>query len=251
MRILIISDVHVPYQIDLTPLWNFLKIYDPHRVIIAGDLLDFYKASKFLTHPHYGYTIKDELDQGRMFLELLRDKCPGAEVDYVCGNHDYRLEQFILRQTPELVGIPELTVPEMLKLTNFRVNWFPVKEFATSFVDNWVDIADDSGRVVHIGHFNKAAADSGMTVRGLMMKRGGSFIQGHTHRAGMIFRRNMDGTQDFGIENPCLYDYGQAPYTSDMNWMQGWTIITDGIPELIVLDPNTKYFSWGGKIYKN
>ena len=222
-------------------LWKFLPLYKPDRVVIAGDLIDMYSASKFLTHPDYGYSINDELSQARAFLKKLRTKLPNARIDFIEGNHDFRLRKYLLDNANKVASLEGIQLENLLRLKEYEVRWKPVHKFSTSFVDNWLTIEG-----VHIGHFNKAAADSGMTVRNLMLKRQGSFIQGHTHRAGLILRRNMDGTQSFGVENPCLYDFGQAPYISDPNWQQGWTTITDGMPELVLVTDNS--FSYGGRI---
>lgn len=245
-RILIISDIHVPYEDSMAMelLWVFNDVYGPTRIIIAGDLLDFYKASKYAKHPNYGVTIKDELRKGKAFIKKLRTKNPKAVIDYLCGNHDFRLQQYMVLQTPELVDFPEMTIPNLLELEKFGVKWHPVKSYATSFVDNWITVEG-----VSIGHFNKANQGAGMTVRNLMIRRGGSFVQGHAHRGAIIWRRGIDGELTFGLENPCLYDGKQAPYVSDIDWQMGWSTITHGQPELTLITPDYT-FIWGGKEYK-
>jgi len=247
-RVLIISDIHIPYEdyraIEL--LWHFIDIYHPDRIIIAGDLIDFYKASKFLLHPDYGQTIKNEISQARQFLQKLREKVPNITIDFIEGNHDFRLQKYLLSLTPELINLEVLELPHLLNLSELRINWHPVKQYATSFVDNWITIGDPS---INIGHFNKALQGSGMTVRNLMLQRGGNFVQGHTHRAGLIWRRGINNELYFGVENPCLYDLNKASYISDPDWAVGWTTITEGRPELIIIKNNS--FCWGGKIYKS
>lgn len=244
MKILVISDVHLPYSnkkaIEL--LFKFIPLYKPDRIIIAGDLIDMYSASRFLTNPDYGVSIVEEIEQGIQFLKRLRVCAKNARIDFIEGNHDFRLRKYILDNANQIAGIEGIKLENLLKLKELDIGWKPVQRFATSFVDNWLTVEG-----VHIGHFNKAAAGSGMTVRSLM-QRGGSYVQGHTHRAGLILKRNLDGTQSFGVENPCLYDFGQAPYTSSPDWMMGWTTITDGQPELILI--NNVSFTWGGKIYR-
>jgi hypothetical protein len=76
-RILIISDIHIPYQDNkaLQLALDYGKNKDIDCVLLNGDLMDFYGASRFDKHPT-APKIKDEFNKTKQFFEYLRSIFP-------------------------------------------------------------------------------------------------------------------------------------------------------------------------------
>jgi UDP-2,3-diacylglucosamine pyrophosphatase LpxH len=68
------------------------------RLIINGDLLDFININLHgPKHPDVISTLEDEIIEGREFLEELRARFPDIHIVFLFGNHEDRLDRFILK----------------------------------------------------------------------------------------------------------------------------------------------------------
>ena len=95
-----IPDCHIPWQCNSS--WRLLmsiggdleSTSGVDEVNIMGDFLDFYWCS---LHPRLPEamsikeTMKDEIAQGIEKLEELRVAFPNAVINFIEGNHEYRL----------------------------------------------------------------------------------------------------------------------------------------------------------------
>lgn len=118
-RALLISDVHIPFH-DLKALTLALdtgKKRAVDAVIINGDLMDFYRISKFDQNPE-SRTLDAEIQQGRLFLEHLRDRFPKALIILKEGNHEERLWRYAWTRCPELFGVKTGDGKRMLSLAS-------------------------------------------------------------------------------------------------------------------------------------
>ena len=88
---LIIADIHIPYEdrIALQTLFNWLDTNDikPTIITILGDLLDFYKISRFSKDPTRK-NVAVEIELGKQFLIDLRNRFPDARIIFYSGNHE-------------------------------------------------------------------------------------------------------------------------------------------------------------------
>ncbi len=144
-----INDVHIPHHDwkALKLLEVFLTDQKPDVFIINGDFLDMWGASQFDRVPKVGKSLMQEIRIGRKLLEKFREILPKAKIIYIEGNHDFRLRKYLLRNPPELYGLPGLSIPELLNLKELNITYKPVKEGANSFSDNWIRLGD-----LYIGH---------------------------------------------------------------------------------------------------
>lgn len=92
MHTLIFSDVHVNVAEDFRPvrecLIRFLRAVDREalrRVIILGDLFDFWFEYRQVIFSGYFYTLRPLADMADA----------GAEMHFVCGNHDFWAGRFL------------------------------------------------------------------------------------------------------------------------------------------------------------
>jgi predicted phosphodiesterase len=90
MRVVVYSDIHAPFQDDrAVELVNkFCRWYQPEKVVIDGDLIDFYAISKFDKSPRRatGDALTQEVAVTQRILKSIRQANPNADITLVCGN---------------------------------------------------------------------------------------------------------------------------------------------------------------------
>lgn len=109
-RALIIPDVHRPfhnrkaYQIML----NAGQALEVDEVILLGDYCDFYSVSRFDKHPKVDALLSDEVSSVREGLDEIDRLFPLAKKIYLEGNHEARLETFLIQKAPALFPVTEI-----------------------------------------------------------------------------------------------------------------------------------------------
>jgi hypothetical protein len=129
-----IPDCHIPWQCNSS--WEILmsiggdlqSAYSGgvNEVNIMGDFLDFYWCS---LHPRLPEamsikeTMKDEINQGIKKLEELRLAFPNAVINFIEGNHEYRLMRWLTKKAPELFDM--ITLPDLLEFKRLKIKYHP------------------------------------------------------------------------------------------------------------------------------
>lgn len=83
----------------------FLGLID--LVLLLGDYVDFYCVSQYGKDPRVGTLLMDEVLSVREGLDELDRLFPQAKKVYLEGNHEWRLERYLVSRAPELFGITE------------------------------------------------------------------------------------------------------------------------------------------------
>jgi len=114
-RGLILADTQIPFQDNkgLSVVLDRAKQFDPDFVILNGDIIDFYRLSKFRIDPTVDDT-KEAINALIQFLMALRTLFPDAEIVYKLGNHDDRFYYYMQQKAPEFFGIPEFRIESVL-----------------------------------------------------------------------------------------------------------------------------------------
>ncbi len=121
-KALIIPDCHIPSE-DKKAYSLMLKVAKALKVdeiVILGDFADFYAVNSHGTHPQVIPMIIDEVEAVKKRLDQLDEMFPKAKKIYIEGNHEFRLERFLLQKAPALFGV---TSTEHLLDINRRKNW--------------------------------------------------------------------------------------------------------------------------------
>lgn len=244
----IIADLHFPFQSDshIDRAKNDLLREKPDCIVVDGDLVDFFEISKYNTNPSLDFLVENQVPMARDFLFELRRDHPLAKIILVEGNHEFRVRSYLINNARAVYKflrqeiLPEDILPTALKLNEFNIEWVGTNPNAARWTDTYFSFqgVDD----LRIGHFDKVAnptIPAGMTVRQLMMKGGGSYVQAHVHRAGLIFNTDIQGRISWGMETPCLAS--DPHYRSFVNWQRGVSFLEkDGKgrwnPRLVVYD---------------
>lgn len=214
-RVAVLSDVHFPFQDD-TAVALALRVvahWQPHRVVLNGDMLDMYAVSHFDKNPKRleECGLQAELDQFAAFCGHLRAAVPmDTAIDFLPGNHEARLEKWLWRNSG-IYGLHALELPTLLGL----------KAHGIAYHEREVALAEGNLIVKHGRVVRKAA---GYSAHGEleMEKYAVSTVTGHTHRLASVFVQTRRGVVG-GWENGCLCNLNPE-YIEHPNWQQGMTL---------------------------
>ena len=172
LKVLILSDIHIPYH-DETALAAAIahgKKKKPDVVILNGDIGDFYGVSRHDKDPRR--SLSDELDAIRQFLFHLRAQFPKARILYKIGNHEARMEMFLVKNAPVLLGVSDFELPVLLKFDELNIELVPS-----------LTLIRLGNLPIYHGHELPQGMSSPVNpARGIWMRVQESLICGHWHR---------------------------------------------------------------------
>ncbi len=210
----VMNDLHIPFHDPdaVSVAVQACEKANPDIITLNGDIGDFYEINTF---PKTGRTnsLANELQQTRQFLRALRGRHPHSHIVYICGNHEYRWDRYIVTNAKALHGLRGLSLREQLDLDELKIEFHYSQQKESSWL--W-------GKLL-IGHFDRVCKHSSYTAKNLIEDIGVSLIQGHTHRGGTHYKRIFNKLV-VGHENFCLCDLDPG-YTQRPNWQQGFSIV--------------------------
>ena len=209
-KAVILNDLHIPYHDPgaVALAVEYIRDTKPNTIVLNGDIVDFYTVSSYSKDPLRLNTIQDEINEAVSFLDLLRKENPRAEIFYIKGNHEDRLERFLLDKAPSLCSLNCLAIDELLELQANNI----------SFVDKGIHLGD-----LEIVHGYVARKNPGASAKAYYEKSCSSILVGHVHRLNQTYFKNKFG-QHCLVENGCLC--GLDPdYAHDPNWQQGFATV--------------------------
>jgi len=207
-KVFVFPDIHFPFQSNsaLRCAVKAMITYEPDEVVLLGDLLDFYKVSKYLKDPKRGVQMQYELDMAKAFLQKLRNLLPGVRIIYLSGNHEDRLEKYLLGQAPALSGLDCLQLSALLDLDEMDIHFIPSHNFYS----------------INKVHFTHGEYANTYSSKKHLDVYGATIIHGHTHRIQMHMTRYLDRTIE-GWEIGFLASHNvSADYMKMGNWQHGF-----------------------------
>lgn len=172
------SDFHFPYH-DPEAVRSFLSLVEqlqPHRVVLNGDVCDFFQLSRFNRDGTREDQLQSELDQGNAFRKAVREAAPNAVIDETEGNHDRRIRDWLGANAPALKGLRVLAPTVLFEHADHAITGHPGCGFRLR-----PHFLVRHGSVVRKGAGNSA--------KGELDNAGISGWSGHTHRLA-TFRKN-------------------------------------------------------------
>lgn len=179
--ILVLADIHCPYH-DVKSLDVAIaagKRMDVDTVIILGDMMDFHRISKYPNDPGT-LSFQEELEVGAQMAFYIRSEFPDADIYYIEGNHEVRLEHYIAKNADQFVGMPELSMSHLLDLKMQEITYVQ---------DAFIHCGDMS--FLH-GHELRGVGGVNPS-RKLFAKMKKSAICGHLHRPESFYTRDGSG----------------------------------------------------------
>jgi len=205
--IIVGSDIHIPFQdaLAVKSFINYCAKKQPNVIVLNGDIIDMFMLSKFTKGE--GRNPLEEITEARGLLESIRAVCPNALIYYVIGNHETRLERYVLNKAPELASLIE-DVFSIIKVSDFKIRGCA----SLTVNDNLV-----------FKHGTLLGNKSGLSAIKEMENAYMSGCTGHTHRLCKYIARKS-GKKFFWMETGCLCDLNPE-YMILPNWQQGFGFV--------------------------
>ena len=220
-RVAVINDQHIPFH-DMKCLSlavNIMKDANVDEIVINGDWLDCYKVSSHgPTHPDIKETLESEIQEGKKQLELLRKTFPDQKIHYIFGNHEHRLERFILNNCPTFWNLVRLEV--LLDLDRLNITWQPYNSYY------------ELNENIRVQHSPPSYSVNGARTS-LLKKLDCSYIWGCTHRTQHASLTSSKGETYHAWFNGCMIDFDSKvfDYTKGHHSWQKSMMIVDVINE--------------------
>lgn len=123
------GDIHGPFE-DKRAVNLFLDVVEDLGIsgmIINGDLLDFYALNSYgPKDPRVHQSLEDEFYWGQEFISDLRKRFPKLKIVFVFGNHEDRLDRFVMKNCKAFMNF--LQLDKMLRLKEHNIEWIPYNE---------------------------------------------------------------------------------------------------------------------------
>ncbi len=210
---LVLSDVHIPQHDRSTveAAVSQAKKDGAVGVILNGDVLDSHEVS---THdrdpslPRYA----EEVRIGVAMMSWIRGQLPDAQIVYKLGNHEERLDRYVIARAPALEGLEGFNTRSLLKFDHFGIDEVRDKRV----------IKVGKLHVIH-GHEYRGAGGV-FPARWLWYKARGVSLAGHFHRTSDYFDVGITGKPEaaWTVGCACSLTPSYAPLNS---WNLGFAMV--------------------------
>ena len=205
------SDFHFPYH-DPNAVASFLNLVaqlQPHRVVLNGDIADFFQLSRFNLSGDRVENLQEEIDQANAFRSDVRSAAPNAVIDETEGNHDNRVVTYVHKNGPALKSLRALKPKELFLHDELGITHHPGAGFLLrkSFLCK---------------HGTAVRSEAGASAKAELNLAGVSGISGHTHRLARY--RKAGYVQREWLEQGALCRMDPDYVTGAPNWTQGCAV---------------------------
>jgi predicted phosphodiesterase len=216
-KILIISDLHFPYQ-DNKAIELALKYGEKNKmdcILINGDLFDFATISRHEKDWRHR-SLVDEIDAVKEFFEYLQHRFPNVKIVFKEGNHDERFDKWLFHKSPEFFNVSGLTLKDVLKLT----------EKGIDYVCDRLPVKIGKLLVLHGHELNGGGGVN--PARATFTKTIANVVIGHCHRSSENFEPTFQGESITTTSTGCLC--GLHPMFARINkWNLGFAFVDHDI----------------------
>ena len=214
----LLYDAHIPYHnrkayeiaIDYARQW------EPDEIGIVGDFVDFKDISYWKNDPRRAPFV-DEVAVVKEQLNNLRATFPTTKIFYIEGNHEDRLARYMWSKAPELCGLPELTIPRLLDLEPFGIEYISNIQRMNSGLTPF-----KLGKL-YILHGHEVNLSMGVVnlARTMYLKTHVNVIFGHHHQSQHFIFKKLDNTHEgtWMVGGLCKLSESYMPMN---NWVHGF-----------------------------
>ena len=206
------SDFHVPYQ-DVGAVASFIKLVralKPDRVILNGDIADFFGLSRFNIEKERIDSLQAEIDEANALRRSVRKAAPDAVLMEGEGNHDSRLVTFVRQKAKEIASLRDLQPRRQ-----FMWDELEIKPFAGCGIRLRPDYLVKHGTLVR--------GEAGASAKAEHMASGISGVSGHVHRLATYRKAGYVPRQ--WTEGGCLCRLDPDYIVGAPNWTQGCVVV--------------------------
>lgn len=207
---LILNDVHLPYH-DRTTIELAVATAKKRNlvgILLNGDILDSHEVSRFDKDPR-APRYKAEIETGKQFFAWLRGQCPSVDVIYKAGNHEDRLDNYIIQRAPALFDLEGVNLTSLLHLAHHGVEWVGDKRL----------IKLGELKVVHGHEYMGGVSTAVNPARGMFLKARSVVMCAHFHRTSEHHSRNIEGKSEaaWSVGCACHLNPKYNPYADHNN----------------------------------
>lgn len=234
MRCLVLSDVHIPYhdRKSLVAALRYGKAQGADTILLNGDLCDFYAVSFWEKDPGRR-NFADELKTVREFLETLKTSFPKAKIIFKEGNHEERLSRYMRVKAPELLGMDEFKLQNLLSIPR------------ELFVTDKRPIRLGKLNVLHGHEYSFSISNPVNPARGLFLRTRAHSLCGHFHQSSYHSSRSVEQKNIACWSTGCLSEL-HPDYARLNEWSSGFAFVT--VDKHGEFEVQNKYIS-NGKVY--
>jgi len=224
-KIIVLPDIHVPAH-NKKLLWavlEFLKDYQPHIVILIGDVADVFALSRWPAPPRVVKDMQKELDITRRLVDKIIEVSGCIHVFYIMGNHEDRVNRYLTDPAAGLSKIVDFNTREPILSFHALMGYKPGDP--VTFIYDLQEKGGYGGGIYVNGdllfhHGYIVRPNPGASPRADADNTGKSTGHGHTHRAGFSARETTSGVIR-AFELGHLVDV-EHPYMGYANLLNNW-----------------------------
>lgn len=212
----LLSDVHIPYH-DLPAIYASLEYFQKVGIdclMLNGDILDCYQLSDHDKDPRKRH-FAEEMEDCRLFLQALRKEFPKCRIIYKLGNHEERLERYLMVKAPELLNVPDFELKNLLKFDELKIEAQTCDKQIFKF---------KSLNIIHGHEIGRSFIPAVNPARGLYLRAKTSTICGHFHRGSEHTERDLNGKISKYWSTSCLCELSPK-WLPINNWSHGAAVI--------------------------
>lgn len=225
----IIPDTHGCFidQAAANAMLADIESLGPKEIVMIGDHID---CGGFLAQHHVwgyvaeaSYTFEEDVAAANRFLDQVQASAPGAEIHYLCGNHERRIEAWCLTQAlrneADAAYLMRLHGPEMiLHLEKRGIKFYAQGQY---YGDCRVPATIKLGKCffTHGSRHGKRAADA------MLQRFNAPVVFGHVHKLLSASDRNVKDGEISAWSVGCLCTLQPKWRHSDpTDWMHGYGV---------------------------
>lgn len=249
---LLYGDTHHGYHCipTLSVVSAILADLQPDVLVDMGDGVDAgHLSEKFAQNPTRVTGLQSEINLKREQLAQFRKVAPNADYWYLEGNHEDRLRRTMWNSEGPARALMQLDMAQK------NLTWeklLGLEELHIKFVPYDQQPLKDLLPKLILKHGSMVRQQAGYTATGEMKKYNRSGASGHTHRLGVIWRRDLNG-QHCWIETGCCCDLNPE-YTQDPDWANACVVLTfdraTGAVQVEPIEIRSGHTIWRGKEYR-
>jgi metallophosphoesterase superfamily enzyme len=207
-KAVVLCDIHIPFQDNLC-VQSIMEYCLQNKIdtfILNGDVIDFYKISRFIKNPTKK-SVSNEIEETRKFLTELRYNFPQSRIIFKQGNHELRMEHYIMSNASEIYDLISDLLPIKLNFKELNIEYI-MEPFSIGKL--WV---------LH-GHEKPAGGNPEWVCNVMWQYVYDHFCVGHFHRTQEKTFKSISG-QTFNT-NAIGYCAGKMDYAILNKWNQGF-----------------------------
>lgn len=216
LRLLILSDAHIPYHSELalnSAVKFALDEHNPNGLLLNGDWADFYSISRWDKDPNKRDFV-GELGRVRECLHWLKACFPRTKRWYKFGNHEKRWNDYVWNKAPELWGLDSCRLEAILDLEKF--GFTPIDDKQLVLAGNLP--------ILHGHELQRGISAPVNPARGAWMRTKHTVLVGHSHTTSGHSEPNMFHSETTTWSTGCLCDL-RPDYAKFNKWNHGFAYV--------------------------